>query len=380
MEHIRTPRNRWGKYFLIWISLAIAVYLLGLSDGQIDLPWWGYGLIALGLTHVTIASVTIFLHRHQAHHALHLHPIASHFFRCWLWLTTGTNTKEWVSVHRKHHAKCETVDDPHSPQIYGLSRVVWQGTLLYARAAADQKTLAQYGRGTPDDWIEHNVYAKHALLGLTLMGLADVILFGFVPGGLILLAQIVWIPFWAAGIVNGVGHYHGYRNFTSPDSSTNIVPWGIVIGGEELHNNHHAYPSSAQLSNKWYEFDLGWAYIRVMQLLGLAHRLRVSPKRFHVKGKTLSDTETLHAVLALRYHVIEAFDRAVRGVKRRSQDAKDDLYEMRRELSGLWEDKKATYGELTLRLESFCAKARVSAHPELREFGGSWLPSLSVRR
>ena len=235
-------------------------------SGFFDLPWWGYVLVALGLTHVTIASVTIFLHRHQAHRALELHPVASHFFRFWLWLTTGMVTKEWAAIHRKHHAKCETTEDPHSPQIYGINRVLWGGVFLYVKESYNRETLERYGHGTPDDWMERNVYSRHQILGLTLMGVVNLALFGLVPGVLILLTQIVWIPFWAAGVINGIGHFFGYRNYGCADASTNIVPWGILIGGEELHNNHHAFASSAKLSSKWYEFDIGWMYIRVMEM------------------------------------------------------------------------------------------------------------------
>ncbi|MGH9578627.1 MAG: DesA family fatty acid desaturase, partial [Terriglobales bacterium] len=221
-----------------------------LFSGLIDLPWWGYALVALGLTHVTIAAVTIFLHRCQAHRALDLHPAVSHFFRLWLWLTTGMVTKEWAAIHRKHHAKVETVDDPHSPQVHGINRVLWGGVFLYVKEAYNQDTLERYGHGTPDDWLERNVYSKFAVLGLTLMASIDLLLFGIAPGAAIFVVQIVWIPFWAAGVINGIGHFWGYRSWPTPapDASRNIVPWGIVIGGEELHNNHHAYPASARLS------------------------------------------------------------------------------------------------------------------------------------
>jgi len=212
-----------------------------LFSGLLNLPWWAVGLAALALTHVTIVAVTVFLHRHQAHSALELHPAASHFFRAWLWLTTGMITREWVAVHRKHHAKCETVDDPHSPQVLGLSRVLWGGVFLYVRETRKLETVERYGRGTPDDWLERNVYSRSPIFGLWLMGAIDLAVFGPVPGALVLLVQIVWIPFWAAGVINGIGHYWGYRNYACEDTSRNIVPIGILIGGEELHNNHHAY-------------------------------------------------------------------------------------------------------------------------------------------
>ena len=254
-----------------------------LFSGVFDLRWWGSVLVALVLTHVTIVGVTVFLHRHQAHRALDLHPVISHFFRLWLWLTTGMVTKEWAAVHRKHHAKCDTIEDPHSPQILGLNRVLWGGVFLYVREALRPDTIERYGHGTPEDWLERNLYSKFKILGLTLMGVIDIIMFGIVPGVLILATQIVWIPFWAAGVINGIGHFWGYRHWSTPDASTNIVPLGLLIGGEELHNNHHAYPTSAKLSNKWYEFDVGWLYISILAALGLAkvnmlHRLRISPR------------------------------------------------------------------------------------------------------
>src|SRR4051812_801413 len=224
---------------------------LNLFSGVFDLPWWGLVLVALALTHVTIASVTLFLHRCQTHHALTLHPIASHFFRLWLWLTTGMRTREWVAVHRKHHARCETLDDPHSPQVLGINAVLWGGVILYVRESAHADMVERYGQGTPDDWLERNVYSKYVMFGLTVMGLADVLLFGIISGVLILLTQIAWIPFWAAGVINGVGHWFGYRDWHTEDSSTNIVPWALLIGGEELHNNHHAFPTSAKFSGKW---------------------------------------------------------------------------------------------------------------------------------
>src|SRR6478735_11598456 len=262
-------------------------------SGWFDLPWWGIALAVLAMTHVTIAAVTIYLHRCQAHRALDLHPIASQFFRFWLWLTTGMVTKEWAAIHRKHHAKCETVDDPHSPQIYGINRVLWGGVFLYVKEAFNKETMERYGHGTPDDWVERNVYSSHSILGLFLTGAINVALFGLIPGLAILVVQIIWIPFWAAGVINGIGHYFGYRSYGVADASTNIVPWGILIGGEELHNNHHAYASSAKLSSKWYEFDIGWLYICMLSALGLAKVKKVAPKPRFGEARAV-DLDTLH--------------------------------------------------------------------------------------
>lgn len=247
------------------------------TNGLIDLPWWGYVLTALGLTHITIAAVTIYLHRHSAHRALDLHPVVAHFFRFWLWLTTGMITQQWTAIHRKHHAKCETEEDPHSPQAMGLKKVFTEGAELYKNEAKNQETVDKFGHGTPDDWIERRLYAKHETIGIVVMFFIDLILFG--PIGITIWAvQMIWIPLFAAGVINGVGHVFGYRNFNVDDASTNIVPWGILIGGEELHNNHHAYASSAKLSSRWYEFDIGWLYIRLMESVGLAKVKRMAAK------------------------------------------------------------------------------------------------------
>jgi len=278
--------------------------------GLLDLSLWGYIIAALLLTHVTIASITIFLHRHQAHRALELHPMVSHFFRFWLWLTTATNTKEWVAVHRKHHAKCETREDPHSPQVLGLNKVLWQGAFLYHREAKDTNSLDTYGKGTPEDWVERVLYTRFNVLGVVLMLAIDIVLFGL-AGILIWVTQMVWMPFWAAGVINGIGHDWGYRNHECPDASTNIIPWGVVIGGEELHNNHHAYSSSAKFSSKWWEVDMGWLYICLLERIGLARVKKVAPKLVIGPTKPMADMETLHAVLTHRFQVTWRYGKEV---------------------------------------------------------------------
>lgn len=284
-------------------------------NGLIELPWWGYILVTLLLTHITIISVTIYLHRAQAHRALNLHPLVSHFFRFWLWLTTGMVTRQWVAVHRKHHAKCETPEDPHSPQVLGIRKVLWQGAELYKAAARDQETLERYGHGTPDDWLERRVYTPHHSLGIGLMFAIDVVLFG--PIGITIWAvQMLWIPFFAAGVINGLGHYWGYRNYATEDASTNIFPWGILIGGEELHNNHHAYGSSARLSARWYEFDIGWFYIRLLTFLRLAQVKKVAPRVRWGEIKHFPDTELLAAIITHRYDVLSRYARSMQSVCR----------------------------------------------------------------
>lgn len=278
--------------------------------GLCNLPWWGYILVTLIFTHITIATVTIFLHRHQAHRALHLHPIISHFFRFWLWLTTGMETKKWAAIHRKHHAKCETKEDPHSPQVLGLPMVLWQGAELYRFEAVNQETLDRYGQGTPEDWLEKHIYVGKTSLGIYSMLIIDLLLFG-VPGLGIWAVQMAWIPFFAAGVINGVGHYWGYRNFECPDAARNVVPWGILIGGEELHNNHHTYPTSAKLSVKWWEFDIGWLYIRALELFGLAKVKRIPPIPKAIPEKNQIDMETLKAIISNRFQVMALYSRRV---------------------------------------------------------------------
>jgi stearoyl-CoA desaturase (delta-9 desaturase) len=241
-------------------------------------PWWGYVLFTLGVTHITIAAVTIYLHRAMAHESVTLHPVISHFFRFWLWLTTGMNTREWVAIHRKHHAYVDRPGDPHSPIQTSIWRVLFGGAILYARAADDEATLEKYGRGCPDDWIERNLYKPRKNWGIILMAAIDVALFGPAIGLAIWAVQMVWIPFWAAGVINGVGHYVGYVNYRVKDFSRNIVPWGIIVGGEELHNNHHRYMTSARFATRWWEFDLGWVYIRLLSWLRLAKVRFVAPR------------------------------------------------------------------------------------------------------
>ena len=382
-----------------------------LFAGIFDLQWWELVIVALVLTHITIASVTIFLHRYQAHRALELHPAVSHFFRLWLWMTTGMVTKEWAAIHRKHHAKCETAEDPHSPQMHGLNRVLWGGVFLYVKESHNKDTLERYGHGTPDDWLERNVYTSHAISGLVVAGIIEIILFGLIPGLLIVATQIIWIPFWAAGVINGIGHFWGYRNWQTHDSSTNILPWGILIGGEELHNNHHAYATSAKLSNKWYEFDIGWMYIRILEMLGLAEVKKIAPRPRFAPAKPAIDFDTLQAVIANRYDVLAKYAkslkatyaeevrklrrlspnevRVLRDLKRcmhrdesmlREQErakvaaalskssSLHTVYSMRRELTALWERSTASREQLLKQLQDWCQRAEASGIRPLVEF------------
>ena len=275
------------------------------------LPWWGYTIFVLVTTHLMIISVTLFLHRHQSHRAFTLHKAVSHFFRGWLWLTTGIVTRQWVAVHRKHHATVETNDDPHSPQILGIHRVLWLGLLLYRRAAADRETLDKYGSGTPDDWIERNIYARFPNTGIALLLILELFAFGPLAGTLVWLVQMIWIPFWAAGIINGLGHFLGYRNYELEDASRNFVPWGIIIGGEELHNNHHAFAGSARFSTKPWEIDLGWFYIRMLEHLSLANAPRQPPVLITRSDTICCDIETLRAFIGNRFEIMADYAREV---------------------------------------------------------------------
>jgi stearoyl-CoA desaturase (Delta-9 desaturase) len=307
-----------------------------LSHGWLALSWWQVLLVALVFTHITIAAVTIYLHRSQAHRALELHPLVSHFFRLWLWLTTGMVTKEWVAIHRKHHAKCETVDDPHSPVTRGIKTVLLTGSELYRAEAKVQDTLDKYGHNTPDDWVERNLYSRFSWQGVGVMLVVNLLLFGAL-GATVWAVQMLWIPITAAGIINGIGHYWGYRNFEAPDASRNIGPWGIIIGGEELHNNHHTYPTSAKLSVKPYEFDIGWLYIRTLELAGLA-KVRKTPPRLELGVvKPVADGQTLDAIIANRYEVMAKY---AAGMKQAVAVELDRLKAQGAENSARWKDMR----------------------------------------
>jgi stearoyl-CoA desaturase (delta-9 desaturase) len=385
-----------------------------LSDGLLGASIWQVVAFTLVATHITIAAVTIFLHRAQAHRALELHAIPSHFFRFWLWLTTGMVTKEWVAIHRKHHAKCETVDDPHSPVAKGIETVFWKGSELYRAEAKNQETLAKYGHNTPDDWLENNLYSRFSWQGVALMLIINVALFGAI-GLTVWAVQMIWIPVTAAGIINGIGHYWGYRNFEAPDASTNISPWGLIIGGEELHNNHHTYPTSAKLSVKPFEFDIGWAYIRAMEMVGLAKVRKTAPQLKTGELKPQADGKTLEALIANRYELMANYASAMRRTlaaeaeRFNAQQPKGDgpkmaslaaarrwlhrdadripqsvrpqldmvveaspqlakLLTMREELRALWTRTNVSAEQAVADLQAWCRKAEDSGIASLREF------------
>lgn len=390
-----------------WLTLSAA--LDWLAYGSWHLSWWQMVLFTLGLTHVTMISVTVFLHRHQAHRALDLHPLASHFFRFWLWLTTGQVTKEWASIHRKHHAKCEQADDPHSPHVYGIKTVLLQGYELYRAEAGKAETLSRYGHGTPNDWIERHLYTRYSWSGVVLMLVLDLALFG-AAGLAVWAVQMAWTPVMAAGIINGAAHYWGYRNFEAPDASTNISPWGILIAGEELHNNHHTYPTSAKLSVKSYEFDIGWMYISLLRRAGLATVKKTPPRLAFGDVRPVADEKTLEALISNRYEIMAGYAKEMRrtfkseleAMKSRSADAKaikvarrwlhrdteripaavapqlalarsvspvlDKMVVMREELRQLWLNRSHTREQLAADLQAWCHRAEASGIAALQEF------------
>ncbi len=335
-----------------------------------SLPLWGYFCVTLVLTHITVICVTIYLHRYQAHRAVTLHPIMSHFCRLWLWLTTGIVTKAWTAIHRKHHAKCETKEDPHSPQVLGLKKVLWQGAELYRAEAKNTETLVRYGVGTPDDWLERKIYTPHSNKGYFITLFINVVLFG-APGITIWALQMLTIPFLAAGIVNGVGHYFGYRHFACQDASTNLFPIGIIIGGEELHNNHHAYPASAQFSTQWWEFDIGWQYIKLLSWLHLAKINRRIPKVVINQHKNRIDLDTLRAIFSNRYPLLARYGQVVeKPLKSLPLAFEDGLFvsAMKDKLLLLWTMTAKTNNELLEYLHEWCAQAESSHIKPLKEF------------
>ncbi len=387
--------------------------------GILHLPWWGIAAVVLGMTHFTIVSVTLFLHRSQAHRAVDLHPLVAHPMRFWLWLTTGMVTREWVAIHRKHHAKVETPDDPHSPHVYGIRTLLTRGAELYRREAANRDTIDRYSHGLQDDWIERHLYARHPNWGPVTMLAADLLLFG--PIGLTVWAvQMLWIPFWAAGVINGLGHWWGYRNYDTRDGSTNISNIGLLIGGEELHNNHHAFPSSARFSLKPWEFDIGWGYLRLLSALRLARVRRVAPRPVIDAGKARIDMDTVKAVVSARLDLLSRYRRnvlqpvlreelaradaslrqALRRVRRHLLRGADDrlapdqraaveqtlsrsatlrlVVQYRQRLQAVWEQTYANQEQLLQALQAWCREAEASGVRALQDFARR-LPGYSLR-
>jgi stearoyl-CoA desaturase (delta-9 desaturase) len=376
--------------------------------GFLDLSFWGYVLITFLMVQFTFMGVTLYLHRDAAHRSLDLHPALRHIFRFWLWMSSGIVTREWVAVHRKHHARCETPEDPHSPVVFGLKKVLLEGAELYQVVARNPEVQEKFGRGTPNDWMERNVYSKYRNLGIVLMVVADLLLFG-VPGIIMIAIQMMAMPVMAAGVINGLGHHTGYRNFECPDAATNIVPWGFIVGGEELHNNHHAFPSSAKFSIRKWEFDMGWLYIRIFQTLGLAKVIRVAPEPAIVPSRKHIDLETVRAVIVNRMHVLRAYTKTVmipvfkqelqtasgnisrrvkkllvrepvlldnqaqsklREVLEKSQ-ALSTVHEFRERLSVLWSGANMSNEKLLQHLKDWIAQAEASRIKALQDFAAS---------
>ncbi|WP_299535862.1 acyl-CoA desaturase [uncultured Herbaspirillum sp.] len=380
------------------------------ANGLLHATGWQIVIYTLVMTHITIVGVTLYLHRCQAHRALELHAIPSHFFRLWLWMTTGMVTKEWAAIHRKHHAKCETEEDPHSPQTRGINKVMWQGAELYRSESKNAETMEKFGHGTPDDWLEHNIYSKYGWQGVGIMLIIDVLLFGAI-GLTVWAVQMAWIPFWAAGVVNGLGHFWGYRNYDCNDAATNLFPIGIIIGGEEMHNNHHTFGTSAKFSAKWYEFDIGWMYIRILETVGLAKVKKVAPVPKFDSQKSVIDFDTLQSVIANRYDVTAKYARSLKtawkdeldhliekaklescflksskkllqrepgrledGQKQQLSElfahskALQTMHEMRIELSAIWERSHSTREQLLQQLQDWCTRAEASGVKALRDF------------
>jgi len=375
--------------------------------GYLNLSFWGYVIATLILTQTTIAAVTIYLHRNQTHRALTLHPVISHFFRCWLWLTTGMVTADWVAIHRKHHATTDVEGDPHSPVVLGIKKVFWQGAELYREARKDKEMVAKYSHGTPQDWLERNVYSRHSSKGIMLTLMLDLFFFG-VPGLTIWAIQMMWIPVFAAGVVNGIGHYWGYRNFECPDAATNIFPWGFWIGGEELHNNHHTFASSAKFSVKWWEFDLGWMYICILSFFGLAKVKKLPPKLALESDKSSVDLDTVKAVISNRFQVMSNYYKSVIRpiLKQEKNNSKEDkkiflhaatllrredtlltskaktrlqmllesreqlriVYTYKQSLQNVWLKTASTQKELIEALQQWCRQAEESGLEVLRQF------------
>ncbi len=375
--------------------------------GLVDLSFWGYVIVSLVMLQVTVTGVTLYFHRDQAHRGVDLHPVLRHFFRFWLWLSTGMTTREWVAVHRKHHAKCETEEDPHSPVVFGLKKVLLEGAELYKVEAADPETLKKYARGCPDDWLENQLYYRHSYLGIGIFVVLMLLLFG-VAGMIMIAVQMSSMPLLAAGIINGIGHHSGYRNFETEDAATNIVPWGIFLGGEELHNNHHAFPSSAKFSMRGWEFDIGWMWLKLFSWVGLAKVKKVAPKPQFEDARDQIDLETVRAVIVNRMHVLRDYTRSVTlpvfrnevseeggrdGITRRARrlltrrpqlldeasrqrlrallDKNPRLatvVEFRERLQALWEGAHVSNERLIAQLKEWCAQAEASGIKVLRDY------------
>ena len=381
----------------------MAEFLYTYRYGLLDLSWWAYLLVTLLWMHITLMGITLWFHRDQAHRSIDLHPALAHFFRFWLWLSTGAPTKEWVAVHRKHHAFCEQDGDPHSPKIFGLKKVLLEGAELYKEHSTDPETLEKYSRGCPDDWLENQLYYRHSYLGILIFVIAMLLMFG-VAGLIMIAVQMSSMPLLAAGVINGIGHHSGYRNFETEDAATNIVPWGIFLGGEELHNNHHAFPSSAKFSMRGWEFDIGWMWLTIFSSVGLARVKKVAPKLQFEDEREQIDLETVRALIVNRMHILREYTRNVTLPVFRTEMDRDSItrrarrllvrrpqlldeasrqrlrallennpklatvVEFRERLQALWEGRHVSNERLIAQLKEWCAQAEASGIKVLQDY------------
>jgi stearoyl-CoA desaturase (delta-9 desaturase) len=392
---------------IAWFLIVAEVnmnFLDLLQHGLLGLSGWEKVLVTFVMLQISMMATTLYLHRDQAHRAIDLHPALRHFFRFWMWVTSGMVTREWVAVHRKHHALCEKPGDPHSPVVFGLKKVLLEGAELYRVDARNPEVVAKYSRGTPDDWLERKVYLPHTTFGIYSLLTLNVLLFGVI-GITIFAFQMAAMPIFSAGVINGLGHARGYRNFESDDAATNLYPIAFFIGGEELHNNHHAFPSSAKFSVRPFEFDIGWMYITIFKALGLCDVRRVAPEPQFAPAPRPVDIETLKAVLVNRMHVLRDYSFKVmlpvfhreaqadvsarrfspRLLIRRPQLLDDNararlahlldnnhalrtVHEYRLQLVAVWEQANVSNDALVRQLREWCARAEASGIEALQEF------------
>ncbi len=379
-------------------------FLLFLETGLLDWPAWKIILATFIVVQVTLSGVSLFLHREQTHRGIKMHPVLQHFYRFWTWFTTGMLTKEWVAIHRKHHAYCETETDPHSPQVHGIKKVLFHGVTLYTQERQNKETMEKYGKGTPDDWIERNIYTRFHYLGIVLLAFVDIALFGVI-GLLVYAIQMLWIPFFAAGVINGIGHYFGYRNYRTDDSSRNITRFGFFIFGEELHNNHHAFPSSCKFSHKKGEHDIGWYIIKLLNKLGLCEIKKVVPELAVQDEEVEFSDETVKAILTHKFNVLQIYIKDVISpnlsaefpspsktikkkikkythqlslepsfVKKKLQHNFEEsttiktLLAYKAELQAIWDNNAMSMEEMMDAFKTWCQKAEQSGNQMLQDF------------
>lgn len=382
-----------------------------LENGLLNFSAWQIVLYTFIVVQVTLSGVSLYLHREQTHRGIQMNPVIQHFYRFWLWFTTGMLTKEWVAIHRKHHAYCETEDDPHSPQIHGIKKVLFHGVTLYTAERKNQETMEKYGQGTPNDWIERNIYTRFHYLGIVLLAFMNIALFGVI-GLLVYAIQMLWIPFFAAGVINGIGHFFGYRNYRTDDSSRNITRFGFFIFGEELHNNHHAFPSSSKFAHRKGEHDIGWYVILLMNKLGLCKIKKVVPELLVDEQTDDFNGETVKAILTHKFNVLQVYIKDVikpnlaneyanaskafnKRIKKFTHNLSLDpqflktdikakwnsyfeesktlntLLQYKAELQAIWDNNSKSVDEMIADFKAWCQKAEQSGNEMLQQFANS---------